>query len=383
MEKREPREEQSMPTRDEFRAALNAFAERAMRVRGHLKNEEATKVSLVLPFIALLGYDDRDPTEVAAEHAADFSEKYRNKVDYAILKDMSPIIAVECKSVGNGKKDDRGQLKAYFNACKTVKLGVLTDGIIYEFFVDSNEPNLMDEEPFLTVNFESIASGHMTDTILDGLMSLLKTAFDPTSIAENARMNLTYLAFYEYITEQFSGPSVEFTRFLLRENDIKHVRAAAIDAYRSLAKTAFQDVFNARVLQRLEIPASTMQKQASARPVEPVESAVVPAEPSLIQTTQQELEAFEAIRRRLSFLAAGDNALFDLVSKVAFKDYQGKFVVFIGKERKGRLVEIFESKDGQLKFQVCDGLPDNERADLSELDARLIDLFKKKATEKE
>jgi predicted type IV restriction endonuclease len=93
-----------MPTREEFRGSLVSFSERAMKIREHLKNEEATKVSLVLPFIALLGYDDRDPTEVSAEHAADFSEKYRNRVDYAILKDMLPVIAIECKSLGNGRK---------------------------------------------------------------------------------------------------------------------------------------------------------------------------------------------------------------------------------------------------------------------------------------
>lgn len=89
---------------EDFRTNLVSYAERVQRVREHVKNEEATKVALILPFIALLGYDDRDPTEVAAEHAADFSEKYRNRVDYAILKAMNPIIARECKSIGNGKK---------------------------------------------------------------------------------------------------------------------------------------------------------------------------------------------------------------------------------------------------------------------------------------
>ena len=151
-------------TIDEFRAALVTFAERVQRVRAHIHNEEATKVALVLPFIAVLGYDDRDPTEVAAEHAADFSEKYRNRVDYAVLKNLQPVIAVECKCVGNGKKDDRGQLKAYFNASKTVKLGVLTDGVLYEFFVDSQEPNMMDDEPFLVVDFDKVAKAQITET---------------------------------------------------------------------------------------------------------------------------------------------------------------------------------------------------------------------------
>jgi hypothetical protein len=133
----------------EFRTKLQSFAERLQRVRGHINNEEQTKVTLILLFISMLGYDDRDPTEVSAEHAADFSEKYKNRFDYAILRDMKPIVAVERKSAGGSRKDDRRQLKAYFNSAKTVKLGVLTDGILYGFFVDSVELDKMDDDPFL------------------------------------------------------------------------------------------------------------------------------------------------------------------------------------------------------------------------------------------
>lgn len=368
-----------MPTRDEFRSALVAFSERAMTIREHLKNEEATKVSLVQPFIALLGYDDRNPTELAAEHAADFSEKYRNRVDYAILKDMLPVIAVECKSVGNGKKDDRGQLKAYFNASKTVKLGILTDGIIYEFFVDSNAPNLMDEEPFLTVDFQAVAAGRLTDTVLDGLFSLIKTAFDPESIAENARMNLTYLAFHAYLTSQFSAPTEDFTRFLLKQNEIKHVRAGAIPAYSEIAKTAFQDVFNARVLQRLDISATAVQKTAPIRSPEAVPAASLPAEQSP-QPSAKEVEIFEEIRRRLAFLSSGDVDLFSKIAQVEFRAFQDKFVVYFEKERKGRLLEVFEGKDGSIRYRISDEAPDNERANLSELNERLLALFKRRVS---
>lgn len=368
-----------MPTRDEFRSSLINFSERAMRIKSHLKNEEATKVSLVLPFIALLGYDDRDPTEVSAEHSADFSEKYKNRVDYAILKDMQPIIAVECKSVGGARKDDRGQLKSYFNACKSVKLALLTDGIVFEFFVDSFEPNIMDNEPFLTVDFSTISTGVITDTVVDGLLCLHKSVFDPTLISETARMNLIYLSFFEYLTKQFQLPSVEFTRFLLRESDIKHVRAAAMDAYRDIAKTAFQDVFNARVLQRLDINAPPTQKPQPAKAVElPEPTPLEGKQQTVVETTQRELDAFEDVRRRLAFLCSGDFSLFDKIENVGYKDYQGKFVIFYARERKGRLLEIVEGKDGQFRYVIADGGEGKEEADLGALDVRLLNLFKKR-----
>ena len=54
-------------------------------------------------------------------------------------------------------KDDRGQLRSYFNASPTVKLGVLTDGLKYEFYADSDKPNMMDDTAFLRVDLADIA----------------------------------------------------------------------------------------------------------------------------------------------------------------------------------------------------------------------------------
>src|ERR1700730_4953766 len=132
----------------EFRQRLLAFAKVAVTRAEKIDNEAATNLQLVQPFITLLGYDVTNPDEVFPEHHADFSEKYQNKVDYAILHQVKPVIALESKRVGTAMKDDRGQLRSYFNACSTVKLGILTDGLKYEFYADSDKPNMMDECAF-------------------------------------------------------------------------------------------------------------------------------------------------------------------------------------------------------------------------------------------
>lgn len=115
----------------DFREKLGAFARRSVGLASRCGNEESTKLFLVLPFLSFLGYDDRDPSEVAPEHGADFSDKYKNRVDYAILKLEEPIVAIECKSVGVELKDERGQLRSYFNAAQSVKMGILTDGLFF------------------------------------------------------------------------------------------------------------------------------------------------------------------------------------------------------------------------------------------------------------
>ena len=66
-----------------------------------LDTEEATKTSLVLPFIKLLGYDYHDPTEVIPEFTADLGTKRGEKVDYALIHSGNPAILVECKTYGS------------------------------------------------------------------------------------------------------------------------------------------------------------------------------------------------------------------------------------------------------------------------------------------
>lgn len=296
---------------------------------------------------------------------------------------MQPIIAIECKTAGNGKKDDRGQLKAYFNASRSVKLGVLTDGIQFEFFVDSAEPNMMDDEPFLRLDFGDPAKTQISDTLLEGLFALTKGNFDPETVSENARRSITHRAFYDYLGQQFLEPSMEFTRFLLKEVDIKHVRAPAMEGYRAIAKAAFSDVFTSNVLKKLDISTAPPRSNREPSP-EPATPAVEqPTEKGSggAVTTENELRAFETIRRRLAFLSAGNSDLFQAINKVSYRDYLGKMAVFYVQERKGRLADIIESKDGAIRYVLADGGDTTPVVDLSAVDDRLKALFEKRISD--
>ena len=84
-----------------FREELIEFARKGVAIESRCHNEECTKQYLVLPFVQLLGYDPKDPEQVAAEHSADFSDKYKNRVDYLLKADGVAAIALECKSCGS------------------------------------------------------------------------------------------------------------------------------------------------------------------------------------------------------------------------------------------------------------------------------------------
>ena len=52
---------------------LDAFAARAKRIAPLCDNEEQTKVSLINPYLEILGYDVRDPAVCRLEYRADIS----------------------------------------------------------------------------------------------------------------------------------------------------------------------------------------------------------------------------------------------------------------------------------------------------------------------
>ncbi|MDE0017409.1 MAG: type I restriction enzyme HsdR N-terminal domain-containing protein, partial [Candidatus Poribacteria bacterium] len=112
-----------------------------------IETEEATKNAFVMPFINLLGYNVFDPTEVVPEFTADVGTKQGEKVDYAIFKDDEVIMLIECKKYGTDLSDAHTtQLYRYFSVVHA-RIAVLTDGVIYRFYTDLEESNIMDSKP--------------------------------------------------------------------------------------------------------------------------------------------------------------------------------------------------------------------------------------------
>jgi predicted type IV restriction endonuclease len=172
---------------EEFKNRLLVHAKTAVERAGRAQSEEATKQFLIIPFLQLLGYDPNNPDHVVPEADASFSDKFKNRVDYAISKEGVPVIAVEAKKVGSLSESNRGELKGYYNAVLTVKLGILTDGLIYQLYSDTEEENLMDNEPFAVVDLAQVAQEQIADDAFDALLKLRRDTFDPADIGADAR----------------------------------------------------------------------------------------------------------------------------------------------------------------------------------------------------
>ena len=141
----------------DFIEELNNLSSRIPDYKDKVKGEQATIDAFVKPFIRALGYDDTNPTEVVPQFTADIGTKQGEKVDLAILKDDKAIMLIECKDWSSDlPKEDVSQLFRYFTVVTEARIGVLTNGVVYRFYTDSEKPNVMDTEPFFEFDMSDI-----------------------------------------------------------------------------------------------------------------------------------------------------------------------------------------------------------------------------------
>lgn len=312
------------------------LAKRSVEIMKVCRNEESTKLYLALPFIGLLGFDYSDPLEVYPEHDADFESRQCNKIDLAIMRKGDPVIGIECKRVGADLSEARGQLRGYYNALPTTKLAILTNGILFEFFVDSGTPNMMDEEPFLTLDLKVVSRNGVSDDVLETLQHMTKEAFNPDTIAELAHVQIVKKRLRTSFVEEANSPSEDFCRLFLQRAGLRNVRKGAIDRYYApMIKTAFSESLVLPVVERLRDDGDGTEG--------------VGAIAEKIVTTERELALFNYVRRRLAFLVS-DEALFNAIEAIEHKDYVGKLAVYYDRKQKGRLFDYIEGANGFDKF---------------------------------
>lgn len=358
-----------MSNGSELTKRLNSVAQRSVAVRAGCLNEESTKLQLVLPVLGALGYDFTDPHEVQPEYPADFRDDGQNRVDYVVLRDGVPIVAIECKSVGSDLVQSRGQLRSYFTALSTVKLGILTNGTLFEFFMDCEEPNVMDDEPFLTLDIDTMYSGNTTNEVLEMCSLLTKNEFDPALVAERAQFRLIQKRLKSLLHSEVRQPSEELCRLILQKVGLKHLRRSSIEShYSSLIRNAFEDTFILPVIEALRSSKSTVS-QAPTGEAERTRSRII--------TTERELAIYHYTCRRLAFLSS-DETYFAAIERVKFKDYIGKFAVYYSNINKGRLFDFVEGGNGYDKFIFPDGLGEVVTNSLADIDHPLREIFSRR-----
>lgn len=242
----------------EFKDELKKYAERLETIKDTLQTEEATKMSLIVPFFQLLGYDVFNPLEFCPEYTADIGIKKGEKVDYAILINNEPIILIEAKSVNKKLDKHSSQLFRYF-VSTPAKFAVLTNGVEYKFYTDLDETNKMDKEPFLSINLLDIKDNEIAQ-----LSKFKRQNLNISEIMDSASLLKYNSLFKSYIKSQFESPTDDFVKLFLQPVYKGAKTQSVIEKFRPIVEKALNDYINELLTDKIQTALNTTVVSSTA-----------------------------------------------------------------------------------------------------------------------
>jgi hypothetical protein len=343
----------------DFIDEVRNFAKNVPSLSSKVLTEEGTKNALVMPFIRILGYDPFNPNEVNPEYVADVGTKQGEKIDYAIMKADKPVILIECKTVNTDlKKEHASQLFRYFTVTNTpARVGILTNGVLYQFFTDLDERNKMDKKPFLEINLLDIK---------EPLIAELKKFSKQNLNLDNLEADATQLKYtreiVQRLNEEFTNPSEEFVKFFAQQVYSRKYTQQAKENFTKITKNSLNQFLADKINERLK---SAMAPEAPKTTAQGVGEAQVTAEEAeKLEPTEEEWDGFYIIKAILTEVTDP--------SRVAMRDAKSYCAILLDDNNRKPICRFFfHSK--QKYIIVFDGdKPEGEKVLLNNLN----DLFK-------
>ena len=261
-------------------------------------NESQTRDYLIEPFFNLLGYNKMD--HYSHEFSLRNSQGNVRKVDMVVtLNGKSPVMLIECKkATSNLTNSHFRQLSAYFEHHKESKLGILTNGIVYEFYtVKWNDKKLLSETPFLIFDLRDFTRADLED--IDSFHIQL---FDVMEILRISDSKYFLDDFNEALTKTLFPASDELLKII----------------YQNMGGKRATDAVNKR-LRKLLNSVSLHDSIEKIKVLEGKQSS------SGIYTTAEELKAFQIIKTILVM----NPRLKIHCDRFGYKDYKGQFKIVV------------------------------------------------------
>lgn len=235
---------------------------------------------MILPLLQGLGYDIFNPAEVVPEFTADAVGKKGEKVDYAIMFDGEVQILIEAKGLST-KLDTKhlSQLFRYFTVTNA-RFALLTNGQIYEFYTDLEEPNRLDKRPFFTFDLLDFGPGKIAE-----LRKFERQNFDVDRILANAE-RLKYVSLVKQsLSDEMQSPSDELVKIVAGKVYDGRVTATVREMISSAIKAAFSEIVRDGVRSRLS---TALSEDSSTEESE--DEVIDEKNDDGIETTQEEIE---------------------------------------------------------------------------------------------
>jgi hypothetical protein len=338
----------------DFKDQIKQLGDRVLKLKDQIQTEEATKNAFIMPFIQALGYDVFNPLEVVPEFVSDIGTKKGEKIDYAIFKDGSPAILVECKHWMQNLNLHDGQLLRYFHVSKA-KFGLLTNGILYRFYSDLVQTNIMDEKPFLEFNITEIR-----DNIVDELRKFHKNVFDAESITNTASELKCINEIKQLFQQELLSPSPDFVKHFAKQVYSSVITSRVLEQFTNLTKVSIQQHISDLITDRLKTALSKEDDIIKEQEAERVEQ--MKAEEKKIVTQDEELEGFMIVKTILRQKISS--------TRISYRDAQSYFAILLDDNNRKTICRLY--LNGNKKYIAT--LDDHKKEIRNELNS-LDDIF--------
>lgn len=308
------------------------------------KDETQTRDNLIHPFFNILNYSKLD--DYTHEYISDMGDKKGRKVDIAItLGKKEPLILVECKSATAKLNDNHfRQLNEYCLYSPSAKVGVLTNGIVYNFYtVNQKEKKGLNIKPFFT--------------------------FDLTNY-DNSQLEMLAL---------FNRQSIEINEILQEAEDVYFLENFDNALFKTLVETdeLVKLIFkNMGGLRSTEKALSQIKGLVNSISIQTALDRIIQKEISEsnsgIITTVEEIKAYNVVK---TILAMSSKIKAADLERISYRDLKNSFLIIVDdKQTKNICSLVFKEK---LKAIDINGY----RFELEDVSVSSITKLKKELTE--
>jgi hypothetical protein len=284
------------------------------------KDETQTRDNLIHPFLNILNFEKLK--DYSHEYIADMGDKKGKRVDVAItLGKKDPIMLVECKSVTAKLKDDHfRQLNEYCLYTPSAKIGILTNGIIYNFYtINSKEKKGLNSKPFFTFDLTNFGVAE-----LEILALFNRQTIEINDILEEAEE--------VYFLDSFDNALFK----TLVEND-------------ELAKIIFRNMGGQRSTPKVLMQISDLINSISIKTAldKIIQKEILESNSGII-TTEEEIKSYNVIKTILAMTSKIKNSELE---RISYRDLKNKFIIIVDdKQTKNICTLIFKERSKVIEI---------------------------------
>jgi len=235
-----------------------------------------------------------------------------------------------------------------------MRFGVLTNGSMYRFFTDLEQPNKMDEKPFFEFDLLDFKERDVEE-----LKKFAKSTFDVDTILTTA----SELKYTRVIQNRLAGllnnPTEDFVRLVSGELLAgRRFTQSTKDQFTEFTKRAFEQLLSEKINERLK--GALVSEPAISTPSAPAEAGIAPAEEAAIITTAEEIEGFHIVRAILR----------DVVStrRVFMRDAQSYCAILLDDNNRKPICRLRFNNTEKLAVGIFNDKKEEEKIPLTHLD---------------